>query len=318
MNVLVIGGTRLLGLALVKQLLAADHKVTVLTHHPEKCTAGVECIGAEREKGLTNLGGRRFDVTMDFIAYDEKAPTQVFNSIYPGTYILISSTWLLRLDPSIAADQEISIVDDACAKLIPAVTYSYLIGKMRAEATVLEMRKRNGTATILRLPIFWGYKEHTGRFDFYRQRISDGAPIICVDGGNNYAQIVWTEDIARIAACWLGKASERSIWEGIPDNGDKVRDIIKQIAICAGKQPKLVDVSSKQLLVELPDFLTEEPLWRESMINITESNLFHIMNTKPTPQSKWLCDLAKHEISFTISELRKKEITFLDGNINAS
>lgn len=318
MNVLVIGGTRLLGLALVKQCIAANQKVTVLSRHPEKCPEGVECIGAEREEGLARLGGRKFDVTIDFIAYDEKAPTQVFNFIDPGLYILISSTWLTHLAPSIAADKEISTIDNACAKLLPTVTYSYLKGKMRAEAEVLAMRKKTGIATILRLPIFWGNHEHTGRFDFYRQRIADGAPIICVDGGNNHAQIVWTEDIARIAVRWLGKASERSIWEGIPDNGFKVRDIIKQIAICAGKQPKLVNVSSKQLLVQLPDFLIEEPLWRESTINITESNLFRIMNIKPTPQSKWLCDLAKLEISPIRSELRNKEIAFLDRNFNDS
>lgn len=48
MKVLVIGGTRLLGRSLVKRFLSAGHNVTVLSHRPEKCAAGAECIDAER------------------------------------------------------------------------------------------------------------------------------------------------------------------------------------------------------------------------------------------------------------------------------
>ena len=312
MNILVIGGTRLLGLAVVKQLLLANNIVTVLSRHPEKCPSGVECVGSGREEGLIQLAGRKFDITIDFIAYDAQALTQVFNCCNPGVYILISSTWVVRLAPFMTGDQAITSIDNSCAKLLPDITYSYLLGKIHAELTVLEMRKNNGTATILRLPIFWGYKEHTGRLDFYRQRVFDGAPIICIDGGNNCAQIVWTEDIACVAALWLHKASEHPIWEAIPDNGNKVRKIIELIARGAGKQPTLVDVSSEQLLTFLPDYLKKEPLWRETSSNITECNLFKVMEIKPTPIAKWLCDLSQQEMVVDISELRRKEIAFLE------
>jgi len=317
MDILVIGGTRLLGLTLVKQLLAANNNITVLSRHPEKCPVGVvECIGAEREEGLIQLSGREFDMTVDFIAYDEVAPTQVFNCFNPGVYILISSTWLVRLAPFIAANQPVTLVDDVCTRLLPDITYSYLVGKMRAEASVFEMRKRNSSATILRLPIFWGRREHTDRLNFYCQRISDGAPVICVNGGNNYAQIAWDEDVARVVVSWLYRAAEHSIWEAIPNKGTKVQDIIGLIAVGLGKQPTLVNVSSKQLSTDLPDYLTEEPLWRETSINITESNLFTVMGTTPTMQNKWLCNLARDEMITGISELRKKEIIFLEKNFN--
>lgn len=314
MNILVIGGTRLLGLNLVKHLLTTDNNITVLSRHPEKCPVGVECIGMEREEGLVQLSGRKFDMTLDFIAYDESAPTQVFNCFNPGVYVLISSTWLMRLAPSILADQPVAVVNDACARILPDITYSYLIGKMHAEASVLEMRKKNGSATILRLPIFWGYGEHTGRLDFYRHRIMDGAPVICVNGGNNYVQIVWDDDAARVVAAWLYKAAERPIWEALPDKGTRVRDVIELIAVGLNRKPVLVNVSSKQLSVDLPDYLSEEPLWRETSINMTKSNLFTTIGMKPTPQNKWLCNLVRSGSGAGISELRKKEIKFLEKN----
>ena len=183
---------------------------------------------------------------------------------------------------------------------------------MSAEATVMGLRKKNGVATILRLPIFWGHKEHTGRLDFYRQRIFDGTPIICIDGGNNCAQIVWTEDIACVAARWLNRASERPIWEAIPDNGNQVRKIIEFIAMGVGKQPSLIDVSSEQLLIDLPDYLNKEPLWRETCLNITESNLFSVMKIETTPMVKWLPDLSQQEANIYMSDLRRQEIAYLE------
>lgn len=314
MNILVIGGTRLLGLAMVKKLLLANHNVTVLSHRPEKCPSGAECIAMERSEGLIQMTGRKFDITIDFIAYDNLAPTQAFNCIHPGIYILISSAWIVRLSPYIGADEPISVVNESHAKILPNGTYSYLTGKMRAEAAVMRIRKKNGTATILRLPIFWGYEDHTGRFDFYLKRITDGEPVICVDGGNNYVQLVWTEDIARVATSWLHKASERPVWEAIPDKGTKVRDVIELITIGAGKQTKLVDISSKQLHFELPGYLRQEPLWRETSASVTTSNLFSVLKTEPTPLNKWLCDLSRQEVVVTnMSELRKQEILFLSN-----
>lgn len=312
MNILVIGGTRLLGLSLVKHLLVSNNNVTVLSRHPEKCPSGAECVGAEREEGLSQLAGRKFDITIDFIAYDVQAPTQVVNFLNPGVYILISSTWLTRLSPPMEADQRVSSVDESYAKLVPDITYSYLLGKVGAESTVTELRKKNGCATILRLPIFWGHKEHTGRLDFYRQRIFDGAPVISIDGGNNCAQIVWTEDIARVTASWLYRASERRIWEAIPDNGNQVRKIIEFIAMGVGKQPSLIDVSSEQLLIDLPDYLDKEPLWRETSLNITESNLFSVMKVETTPMGKWLPDLSQQEANIYMSDLRRQEIAYLE------
>jgi nucleoside-diphosphate-sugar epimerase len=311
-NILVIGGTRLLGLAVVKQLAAAGHSITVLSRQPKRCPGGVECIGADRIDGLNRLSGRTFDATIDFLGYDKAAPEQVFGKLDPGTYVLISSTWLVRLAPTVAADQAINLIDDAYAKVLPDITFSYLIGKMSAETSVLEMRKRNGKATVLRLPIFWGHQEHTGRLDFYRQRIADGAPVICVNGGSNYAQLVWVEDVAHAFIHWLHKASERPIWEALPDEGTKVRDIIKLIAAGMGKQPVLVDIPSERLLDELPDYLEIEPLWREVAINVTDNNIFKAADITPTPQASWLCNLAKQPVDTGVSELLERELSFLE------
>ena len=98
MKILVIGGTRLLGLALVRALLAAGHRVTVVSRRAENCPEGVECLKGDRQEGLRQLAGSKFDATFDFIAYDSLAPQQVFAEVQYGTYVLISSTWMVRMN----------------------------------------------------------------------------------------------------------------------------------------------------------------------------------------------------------------------------
>ncbi|MFA6548419.1 MAG: NAD-dependent epimerase/dehydratase family protein [Candidatus Margulisiibacteriota bacterium] len=310
MKILIIGGTRLLGKAIVIKLKAAGHFITVVSRSHQEAAPGIECIEAERTIGLERLRGREFDITIDFIAYDKAAIKQVFQCVNCGLYIFISSTWVTRLAANIAADQPVLCADELLVKSISKITSSYLIGKLRAESEVLEIAKRTGAATILRLPIFWGENEHTGRLDFYRQRILDGYPIICVDGGQNKAQLVWVEDVAAVVPQWIMKAAEKVIWEALPDKSTKVREIITTMALGKGKKRPLIDIPSKQLFVDLPEYLSEEPLWHETACELTDSNLFAFIGVKPTPISMWLSELMKRRMPRSTSYLRSKELEF--------
>jgi nucleoside-diphosphate-sugar epimerase len=313
MKILVIGGTRLLGLALVKALVAARHHVTVVSRRAENCPPGVESLPGDRQEGLRQLAGRRFDATFDFIAYDGLAPPQVFAEVHYGAYVLISSTWMVRLNGAMTADQAVTNVEDGCLDVLHPLTRKYLLGKLAAEEVVLAERAGGGAATILRLPIFWGARDHTGRLNFYRQRLADGGPVICVDGGLNVAQILWTEDVARVILNWLPRASERPVWEAMPDEGKRVREVIALIARGMHLQESLVDISSETLEDLLPEYLQTEPLWREREIAQTESNLFLCMKMRQTPPSIWLCDLAGQGPVPPESPLRQRELSLIQS-----
>lgn len=288
----------MLGLSVVKQFLAGGHQISILSRRPEKCPAGTVPIPFERSDGLDHIAGRSYDLTLDFIAYDKDAPLEVFEKINPGIYILISSVWLVRL---------------GVVKNLPNVTLDYISGKKRAEDVVLNRRISDKTSTVLRLPIFWGEREHTERLAFYCQRVSGNAPVILVNGGRNLAQIAWAEDIARAVFLWIDKdmVSEHVIWEALPDKGAKVSDIIRNIANARSADPKMIAVSSKVLSKELPEYLEKEPLWRESPFSLTKSNIFTNTGVSPTPQVDWLSKVARAESSIDTSGLRSKEIDFL-------
>lgn len=291
MKVLVIGGTRLLGRAVVYHLLESQHRVTVLSRRSENVPPAATCLEMDRTMGLNMLGSEPFDIVIDFLAYDGGAVTDALSKISDALYVMISSTWLTRLHPDVSVEQPVTRLDQNSLMLLPAVTRGYLLGKREAESVLFQSRQQGRRATALRLPIFLGDGDHTGRLDFYRRRSNDGGGIICVNGGYNLTQIAWVEDIARALIKWLPFASHHSIWDGLTDHGLSVCQIISIIARGVGQAPNLVDIPSDYLEKYLPLYLDNEPLWREVSIRPSEQNIFSTTGSIPTPLSKWLCHI---------------------------
>lgn len=67
MEILVMGGTRFIGVALLPRLLAAGHAVTVFSRGKRPIPAGVDHVRGDRQnpEDLTQLAGRHFDVIVD-------------------------------------------------------------------------------------------------------------------------------------------------------------------------------------------------------------------------------------------------------------
>jgi nucleoside-diphosphate-sugar epimerase len=311
-KVLVIGGTRLLGLSVVHRLLESQHLVTVLSRRPENCPSGARCIGADRTVGLASLAGESFDMVIDFVAYNFAAVIEVLSKIPNANYVLISSTWITRLNPDVSVDEEVTNIDQNSLTLLPVVTRNYLLGKREAESAVFKARQEGRQVTILRLPIFFGEGDHTGRLDFYKRRYSDNRAIISIDGGLNLAQIAWTEDIARALQNWLPIAIRYPIWDALTDAGLPVRQIVGYIIGNMASPPSFVDIPSAFLAEHLPLYLENEPLWKETPLTISERNIFLETGTIPTHYCEWLCFLSSAPDKSPL-ELRENELRLIES-----
>lgn len=305
MEVLVLGGTRFVGRALAERLLSEGRNVTVVSRRPDGAPKGARIVEGERGEGLKRLENKRFDTTIDFICPDGDSLEIVHATLDPGTYILISSTWLPRLDIP-----EAPLLD---------VTRRYLEGKRRAEKAVARLRKQGKAASAIRLPIMWGTGDRTGRLEYYRRRLREKRPLIVVDGGTNKVQIAWGKDIARVIAAWLekGLSGDHLLWEALPDEGVPVMDVITHIAATEGVSPNLVEISHHELARDIPDFLITEPLWRETPVPMTPANLFEVAGLKPTPQTTWLTDLARLPLNVSEKHYFDAEQAYLEGRGHA-
>jgi nucleoside-diphosphate-sugar epimerase len=311
MKVLVIGGTRLLGRSVVRHLVESEHWVTVVSRRAANCSAGATYLGMDRSVGLDNLEGESFDIVVDFLAYDGVATAHALAKIQDAAYVLISSAWVPRLHPDARVDEPVVSIDQGALESLPAITRGYLSAKREAESVVFQARRAGRRATVLRLPIFFGEGDHTGRVEFYRRRGGDDGAVVCVNGGHNLAQIAWTEDLARALRKWLQFATREPLWDGTADRGSPVREIIAHLVRGTGRVPSLVDVPAELLARHLPLYLENEPLWREVSFEPGERNIFSATGIVPTPQSEWLPRI-KGAPDRSPSQLRAMELKFIE------
>ncbi len=86
MDLLVIGGTRFSGRALVEQAIAAGHEVTVFHRTPTDLVPQAEHVLGDRDEGIDALKGRTFDAVVDTCGYVPRA-------VRASTDTLASSGW---------------------------------------------------------------------------------------------------------------------------------------------------------------------------------------------------------------------------------
>lgn len=316
MKILILGGTRFLGKRLVEILLEDGNRVTVLSRHPENAPLGAIVIGAERGEGLKQITKEEFDAVIDFIAFDGESSREAISKLRFGMYVLISSAWICRLGKNLKANQKINSGDITETKNIPTVTREYLSGKLEAENITWNRCQEKKDAVILRLPIMWGIADPTGRTEFYLRRILDGYPLIRVNGGNNIPSMAWTEDAARAITSLVSKKAfgKYPIWEGLTASQLMTKDIISALAVGLDKKTLPIDVSVRDLLKHIPEYLEAEPLWMLDRQSQTVNNIFRNAGLKETPQKKWLKIISGNVIAkenLEDKKLREKELKFL-------
>jgi nucleoside-diphosphate-sugar epimerase len=208
-DVLILGGSGLLGEPAVRAFLAAGARVVVLARGQRTLPQGVEVLRADRQDRAALarcLGGRRFDLTLDLLAYDadDIEALLAVPGFEPGRMIAISTgqVYLVTADPRPPFREE-----DALRPLIPEpepgtrdhANWVYGMGKRRMEATLQERcRSRGLPALALRIPIVIGAGDPTGRLWAYVERLLDGGPILVPGRLDQPLRFVWAEDVARL------------------------------------------------------------------------------------------------------------------------
>ena len=96
MNILVVGGTGVLGGAVVHAARAAGHTVAILTRDRNRrdLMPDHEMLVGDRYTDLSSLGGRHFDAVVDTCAFTPDAVSALLDALAPtiGRYAFVSST----------------------------------------------------------------------------------------------------------------------------------------------------------------------------------------------------------------------------------
>lgn len=249
MNVLVIGGNRFMGRALVWRLLHAQHRVTVLNRGNLTDPFGdrVERIRVDRstEDFELRLAGTAFDRVVDFAGFTADDATRAVRAFAgrTGHYVFVSTgqVYLVR-----EGCPRPSREDDYAGAVMAAPPtpddhedWAYGIGKRAAEDVLAAAPEL--PSTRLRIPMVNGEDDPKRRVESYVWRLLDGGPLAIPRAGA-IARHVYSGAVVG--------AIERLIAEPPPPGQAfnlaqreqvAVRELVERIARGCGARPALVE-----------------------------------------------------------------------------
>lgn len=182
MEILVLGGTRLMGKQLVKTLLEQGHSVTIATRGNVKDDFGgrVTRILVDRgdKAGLQGaFSGKRYDVVYDNLAYCSNDVRNLLEAVACNKYIVTSTgsvyaKWHLGL-----AESE---VDTRTLPLVWSERDDSKYGEMKTGVECAALQQYGHLQPIaVRFPFIIGEDDYTERFYFYVKHIVGQQPMEC-------------------------------------------------------------------------------------------------------------------------------------------
>lgn len=207
MRLLIIGGTRFVGPALVEAALANGRQVTLFNRGVSRSdfNADVETIIGDRESDLDKLAGRRWDAVIDTCGYLPRLVQLSAQALRDtvGHYTFIST---LSVYPTLGGANrdetaEVLTLADDTVEEVNGETYGPL--KVLCEAAA--QGAFPGACLVIRAGLIAGPRDQSDRFTYWVRRAAKGGPAIAPPA----AQPVQFIDVRDLAAFTLRQVAAR-------------------------------------------------------------------------------------------------------------
>jgi 2'-hydroxyisoflavone reductase len=203
MDVLILGGTRFLGRALVEGAVARGHRVTTFTrgkHAPDLFRGerypAVTMIHGDRDGGLDALAGRRWDAVVDTSGYVPRVvrASAEFLRGAVGHYTFISSISTYRDLAKVGIDESAAVgtLADPTAEAITGESY----GPLKALCEEEVERVFPGRTLRIRPGLIVGPHDPSDRFTYWPERIAEGGEVLAPARPDYQVQLIDVRDLA--------------------------------------------------------------------------------------------------------------------------
>lgn len=198
MKLLILGGTRFLGRALVEAALERGHEITLFNRgqsNPD-LFPNVEKLRGDRDGNLTALEGRRWDAVIDTCGYVPRIVRQSAELLADVVdhYTLIS-TLSVYADFSQAGIDEsapLGTLEDEMVEEITGETY----GPLKALCEKAVEQAMPGRVLIIRPGLIVGPHDPTDRFTYWPHRVAQGGEVLAPGRPGKPVQFVDVGDLA--------------------------------------------------------------------------------------------------------------------------
>lgn len=263
-RVLVIGGSRFMGLRLVWHLLAAGHQVTTLNRgqHADPFAGRIARLRADRTSPefLEALRPLSFDAAVDFAAFDGDDARGAVRALEGrvGHYIFISSGQVYLVREGSERIPGMPFTESAYAGRVMAAPegprdraeWLYGVRKRDAEDVLGDAFAASGFPyTALRLPMVEGERDPSGRMESYLWRILDGHGVLVPDGGPQRLRHIYSGDVARAIVALLGRSETfGEAYNLCQEEMPTLREFLELLADLLGAPRRIQAIASDRLL----------------------------------------------------------------------
>ena len=198
MKVLIIGGKRFLGIALVEALLKSGHIPTLFNRgrtNPD-LFPNVKQLTGDREKDLEILKYRKWDAVIDTCGFLPRTVSQSadFLSGRCGVYVFISSVSVYRdfANPDINESYPLAQLENPLDEDYTGPSY----GPLKALCEYEIQRHFKGSVIVIRPGLIVGPNDPTDRFTYWPWRVSLGGDILVPAPPGSSLQFIDVRDLA--------------------------------------------------------------------------------------------------------------------------
>jgi nucleoside-diphosphate-sugar epimerase len=307
LNVLILGGTRNLGPALVSELLRDGHRVTVLNRGvtPDDLPAEVRRLRADRADRAAlerALGGASFDLAVDTTLYNGPDARTIVSLLdgRVGRYVFLSSGQVYLVRGALPRPFVEEAYDGPVMPAPPAGTHDHEEWRYGAEKRDAEdalfkaWRERRFPFTTLRLPMVNSERDHYHRIEGYVARLRDGGPILLPAGPHLALRHVYGGDVVNAVMSVMGTETGKGrAYNVAQDETVPVEEFLALLAELAGCALRLHRVARSQLetMGLLPDCSPFSETWMSEPDNRRGKEE---LGLRYTPLREYLARLVGH------------------------
>ena len=261
MEILILGGTRFLGRALVDVAIDRGHSLTLFNRgrtNPNLYPKIEKLIG-DRDGGVDILRGRRWDVVIDTCGYFPRVIKQSLDILKDnaGVYAFISSVSAYAdLSQPVNENSPLATMqDDEVEEIIKDTTYGPL--KVLCEQAVQSAFP--GRALIIRPGYIVGPYDPSDRFTWWPHRVAQGGDMLCPGRPERVIQVIDVRDLAD----WTVRMMETSVAGVFNAVGPQITmgDLLSICQSTGGSDMSLTWVSESFIKEHVVNSWESFPIW---------------------------------------------------------
>ncbi|WP_026906848.1 NAD-dependent epimerase/dehydratase family protein [Paucisalibacillus globulus] len=272
MKVLILGGTRFLGKALVEEGLKRGHEITLFNRGTNKeAFSGVEQLIGDRDGDVSQLENRKWDVVMDTCGFAphqiNKIAAVIGTSIEHYTYISSISVYKDWIPFNITEDYHLqSMPPDQLKDVLKNVKEGRIspyehYGALKVLCEAEAEKYWPGRVLHIRAGQLVGQFDYTDRLPYWVQRVAEGGNIMVPGSPNRPIQLIDVKDIATWVFDMVKRRKAGTFNVTGPDYELTMEELLNTCKVVTNSNAEFVWVDEQLVLEHQIQPWTEMPLW---------------------------------------------------------